>query len=74
MSPDFLVLASYFALFALVAVLAALENRQMLRRSTTISAFLHEHVFGVFFLAVWCAVGIGMLVGHFMTGSIYCGS
>lgn len=71
---DFLVLVAYFLLFALIAALAVLENRQMLRHSTTISAFLHQHVFGVFFLSGWVLFGLGLLAGHFMTGAIYCGA
>jgi hypothetical protein len=74
MAPDLLVLAAYFTLFFLVAILAALENRQMIHGNQTISSFLHEHVFAVVMLGGWILVGIGMLVGHFVSGPIYCGT
>jgi hypothetical protein len=74
MSPDFLLLALYFAVFLAIAVAARVENRQLLDHAETISAFLHRHVFSAFFAAAWLCLGVGLLLGHFMSGPVYCGT
>jgi len=72
-APDFLTLAAYFAIFIAIALLAWFENRAMLQKSETISAFLHAHVFSAFLFGAWITFGLGLLVGHFISGPVYCG-
>jgi hypothetical protein len=71
MSHDFVVLAILFGGFFLG--LAVIEWRAFHNGTTTISKYTHELAFRSVPAIAWTCLGIGLLVGHFISGSIYCG-
>lgn len=72
--PDLLTLAIWFVGFILIGLLIVFEGRAMAQRTPTISAFMHKHPFGTIFAIAWSVYGLGVLTGHFVSGSIYCGT
>ena len=69
---DFVILVVLFVGFS--AGLAIIEWRAFHNGTTTISAYTHQLAFRSPLAVGWTCLGIGMLVGHFVSGSIYCGT
>lgn len=67
---DFAILVVLFVGF--FAGLAIIEWRAFHNATTTISAYTHEFAFRSPLAIGWTCTGIGMLLGHFISGPIFC--